>query len=262
MGDLPSSQINNYESFKKLVMQRYGLHPENYRRAFRKGEKAGPTDNTAVYSAKMAQNLELWLAAEGVCDFGELKQLMLIEQLMRYLPPEIASLVADQSPRTLSEATELAESFRLNRSHLSNRGPGGEPSTKEKFPRMGQSIIMAPRTSRMAYEYQDLPQQMREASVEDGNLELPSRDSCRSVRRRSPSPVRVYSPVRAWETHGRCDGTRRRRSNLTPNPRVDTQRRNFSVRMDRRLVIVMLQGMITAQSHKEQFPDRLLRDLL
>lgn len=44
---------------------------------------------------------------------------------MHHLSPEIASLVADQSPRSLEEATEFAESFRLNHSHLVNRGPAG-----------------------------------------------------------------------------------------------------------------------------------------
>ncbi|CAI5778125.1 centromere protein U isoform X1 [Podarcis lilfordi] len=123
MGHLPSSELNDYESFKKLVMQRHGLHPENYRKAFRKVEKSGLSDNIAVFSAKMAQNFELWLAAEGVGDFEGFKQLILIEQLMRSLPSEIASLVADQKPRTLTEATTFAESFRLNRSHWTNKGP-------------------------------------------------------------------------------------------------------------------------------------------
>lgn len=54
----------------------------------------------------------------------------------------------------------------------------------------------------MAYEYQDLPQQLQEVSVGDYRRECPSCDIRRTVRRRSPTPGRVYSPVRAWETGG------------------------------------------------------------
>uniref|UniRef100_A0A670K1J2 CCHC-type domain-containing protein n=1 Tax=Podarcis muralis TaxID=64176 RepID=A0A670K1J2_PODMU len=122
MGNLPQDDLNNYEKFKRLVMRRLGLHPEQYRKAFRKVEKGGLTDNIAVFSAKMAQNFELWLAAEGVQDAKDIKQLLLIEQLMRSLSPEIASLVADQKPRTLEEATSLAESFRVNRAHWATKG--------------------------------------------------------------------------------------------------------------------------------------------
>lgn len=122
MGNLPLSQINDYECFKKLVMQRHGLHAVNYRRAFR---KSSPAVSISVSSAKMAQNFELWLSAEGVRSFEGRKQLMLREQFMRHLPPEIASLVADQNPQTLEQATEFAESFQLNRSLLANKGPAG-----------------------------------------------------------------------------------------------------------------------------------------
>ncbi|XP_077780087.1 uncharacterized protein LOC144326894 [Podarcis muralis] len=122
MGHLPQDDLNNYEKFKKLVMRRLGLHPEQYRKAFRKVEKGGLTDNIAVFSAKMAQNFELWLAAEGARDAKEIKQLLLIEQFMRSLSPEIASLVADQKPRTLEEATSLAESFWLNRAQRTAKG--------------------------------------------------------------------------------------------------------------------------------------------
>ncbi|XP_053258490.1 centromere protein U isoform X2 [Podarcis raffonei] len=126
MAHLPLSQANDYERFKRLVMQRPGFHAENYRRAFRKVDKCNPSDSISVYSSKMAQNFELWLLAEGVDTFEGLRQLLLKEQFMQQLPPEIASLVANQHPATLEQATQLAESFKLKRSHLTNRGqPGG-----------------------------------------------------------------------------------------------------------------------------------------
>ncbi|CAI5783036.1 Hypothetical predicted protein [Podarcis lilfordi] len=49
---------------------------------------------------------------------------------------------------------------------LQNPGQGGY-RCRDKFPKMGQSILMGPRVSRMAYEYQDLPQQLQEVSVGD-----------------------------------------------------------------------------------------------
>nr|XP_028600031.1 centromere protein U isoform X2 [Podarcis muralis] len=147
MARLPLSQANDYERFKRLVMQRPGFHAENYRRAFRKVDKCNPSDSISVYSSKMAQNFELWLLAEGVDTFEGIRQLLLKEQFMQQLPPEIASLVANQHPATLEQATQLAESFILKRSHLANRGqPGGNrpaasaPAGRSAPPAKEQSI--------------------------------------------------------------------------------------------------------------------------
>ncbi|CAI5787840.1 Hypothetical predicted protein [Podarcis lilfordi] len=72
---------------------------------------------------------------------------------------------------------------------------------REKHPKMGQSILMGPRVSRMAYDYKDLPHQLQEVTVGDCRREAGAPDVRRMERQRSLSPGRVYSPVRAQEVY-------------------------------------------------------------
>ncbi|XP_028577421.2 uncharacterized protein LOC144324860 isoform X1 [Podarcis muralis] len=121
MGQVPLSYAMDYEHYKSRVLQIYRLRAEDYRRAFRKVDKAAATESLTLVAAKVAQNFDFWMSAEDVTTFEGMRQLMLKEQFNRHLPAELACLVADRSPATIEQAAQFAETFRLNRPHLGNK---------------------------------------------------------------------------------------------------------------------------------------------
>ncbi|XP_054829456.1 uncharacterized protein LOC129325660 [Eublepharis macularius] len=121
LGNLPAQAAGSYPQFKTLALQRFALSSENYRRAFRRVERS--QENYYLTAAKLSQNLDRWLAAEGVHSFLQLKELMLKEQFYRVLPEDLTALVQDWDPQTLEQAAELAQKMKLHRQRF-----GGKPA--------------------------------------------------------------------------------------------------------------------------------------
>lgn len=127
LGSLPTGSAGSYAQFKTLALQRFALSSENYRRAFRRVERN--QDNFYLTAAKLAQNLDRWLAAESVQTFMQLKELMLKEQFFRVLPEDLTALVQDWDPKTLEHAAELAQKMKLHRQRF-----GGKPAVASGGP--------------------------------------------------------------------------------------------------------------------------------
>ncbi|XP_060135605.1 uncharacterized protein LOC132592754 [Zootoca vivipara] len=134
MGTLSREQMFSYETYKQLVEQRFSLDSQHYQQAFRKAVKVPPQEKFQLFAAKLEQNFGLWLAAEKVQTFEQLRQLVLLEQFQRSLPSEIASLVADRHPQNLQESARLAEEFRSHRAHMAQKPPMGGGGTRTGSP--------------------------------------------------------------------------------------------------------------------------------
>ena len=110
---LSLEQSSDYDVIKKVVSQAYDLTAENYRvkfRRFRKDDK-----HTYIEYAHNVENLfSKWISAADVNgSYDELKRVILLEQYLRGVLPEVSTYLMEREVTNIEKAATLAENFSL-----------------------------------------------------------------------------------------------------------------------------------------------------
>lgn len=106
------SDISKYEEVKHCILKSYERVPESYRLRFRNMKK---TDNVTFLEFAYAKERQFtrWLQSSQVTDFEGLKDLMLLEEFKRQVPPAVKLYLEEKDPSDVQKAAILAENFIL-----------------------------------------------------------------------------------------------------------------------------------------------------
>ena len=108
---LAPASAKDYDLVKAAILKRYDVSAETYRQRFR-AETRKPTESYGNFGERLADHLERWeKAAEGM----DLRQLVLLEQFLQALPRDMAVRVREERPKSMKEATEMADNYELAR---------------------------------------------------------------------------------------------------------------------------------------------------
>lgn len=102
----------DYEKVKTAVLRAYELVPEAYRQRFRRFKK---TDNQSYveFGCEKEALFDRWYQSKNVDDFGNLRNLILLEELKNCLPDRIATYMNEQKVSTVSDTAVLADEYIL-----------------------------------------------------------------------------------------------------------------------------------------------------
>ncbi|KAJ8340985.1 hypothetical protein SKAU_G00332760 [Synaphobranchus kaupii] len=115
---LPLEQSLDYEEAKAAVLRAYELVPEAYRQKFRRFRKAD--SQTFVEFAREKESMfDRWCAAQGVKQFEQLRDLMIMEEFKNCLPERVATYLNKQKVTQVAMAAVLADEFSLTHASLS-----------------------------------------------------------------------------------------------------------------------------------------------
>ena len=110
----------DYAQLKKAILRRYDINEESYRQRFRSiSRKQGETNRELA--ARLGDLAEKWM--QGCETKEELKDLVILEQLVNTLPEDVRVWVKERKPKTSMEAGQLADDYIQARKQNS-----GEPS--------------------------------------------------------------------------------------------------------------------------------------
>ena len=106
------SDVTSYETVKEKVLKGYELVPESYRLKFRNVKKTDSM-NFIEFAYQKKRMFTRWLQASNVKNYDDLKNLMLLEEFKRQMPPAIKLYLEEQEPSDINKAATLAENYML-----------------------------------------------------------------------------------------------------------------------------------------------------
>ena len=110
---LKDEQLNNYEFMKENLLTVYELIPESYRRNFRQLRKIDSQTHVDFLRLK-EKHFDRWLRSKDATnDFAKLKNLMLMEEFLNCIRPDIRTHIADRGVDEVQAASRLADSYSL-----------------------------------------------------------------------------------------------------------------------------------------------------
>nr|XP_020665752.1 uncharacterized protein LOC110088043 [Pogona vitticeps] len=93
---------------KRLVQRRFGYTPEGLRQDFRRMMRQ-PRENFSAFAARLEHAFEKWLYAAGAGSYAEVRQLLLCEQFLNLVPPEMKSALLGKHLTNLQELAFAAD---------------------------------------------------------------------------------------------------------------------------------------------------------
>ncbi|XP_069993662.1 uncharacterized protein [Penaeus vannamei] len=109
---LAGSHQSDYDTMKDAILKAYQLSAEYYRNRFRNCIKE-QNQSFVEYMHKISKLQTRWLSASNVNDYNKLKELVLLEQFIRGVSPEIRMYLLEREVSTVERAALLAENFNL-----------------------------------------------------------------------------------------------------------------------------------------------------
>ena len=101
-------EAKDYAKLKKAILRRYDINEESYRQRFRSAvRKQGKTNRELA--ARLDDLADKW--TQGCETKEELKDLVVLEQLVNTLPDEVRVWVKERKPKTSMEAGQLADDY-------------------------------------------------------------------------------------------------------------------------------------------------------
>ncbi|KAJ8381125.1 hypothetical protein SKAU_G00019030 [Synaphobranchus kaupii] len=111
-------QSLDYEEAKAAVLRAYELVPEACRQKCRRFRKAD--SQTFVEFAREKESMfDRWCAAQGVKQFEQLRDLMIMEEFKNCLPERVATYLNEQKVTQVAKVAVLADKFSLTHASLS-----------------------------------------------------------------------------------------------------------------------------------------------
>ena len=110
---LPVEKSSDYDEVKQAILKAYELVPEAYRQRFRNIRKQ-PEQTHVEFARVKEQMLNRWLSSNEVKeDFGQLRQLILIEEFKQCVHVDIKTHLDESKIQNLSEAATRADDYAL-----------------------------------------------------------------------------------------------------------------------------------------------------
>ena len=109
---LPFDQSLKYDVVKETVLRAYELVPEAYRQRFRSLQKSDNQTHVEFAREKCAL-FDKWCSASKVLSFGQLRELVLLEELKSCLPERVVLYLNEQKVGNIAKAAVCADEFIL-----------------------------------------------------------------------------------------------------------------------------------------------------
>ncbi|XP_069939949.1 uncharacterized protein [Cherax quadricarinatus] len=116
---LNDAEFSDYQVVKTTVLGAYTCIPAKYRKTFKLNRRQ-LGQSLVDFVRQQTKAFTSWYKASGVSTFEDLVQLILIDNLLESVGPEVRVFLQDRDLTTALEAARLADTFETNRS-LSER---------------------------------------------------------------------------------------------------------------------------------------------
>lgn len=118
---LTVEEAGDYEILKQAVLRTYELRPEAYRQRFRACRKR-PHETHTEFCKALIEQFESWMRSEQVAEkYDRLKELVILENFLGKLEPELQLYLADRGVKTASQAAICADDYYLIRQQFKTR---------------------------------------------------------------------------------------------------------------------------------------------
>ncbi|KAM4651996.1 uncharacterized protein O3C94_014325 [Discoglossus pictus] len=107
---VPNEEIRNYNKVKEIILARYAITPEAYRRRFRDLKKV-EKDSHAEWACRLQRAALGWVQASKARSMEDVIQMMLLEQFYEGVTGEVQEWVRDRNPTSLTEAARKADEY-------------------------------------------------------------------------------------------------------------------------------------------------------
>ena len=105
---LPAASVGDYDQLKAAILKRYDVNQETYRLRFREAKRE-PEESYSEMAIRLADLGEKW--TKDCSSVEEIRDLMVLEQFIRSLTPEIRMWVRERKPKKVADAAQLADQF-------------------------------------------------------------------------------------------------------------------------------------------------------
>ena len=142
---MPVDDIHNYDMLKELLLKRYQLTEEGFRRKFRES-KFDKGETTYQYVARLRRYLNRWIELTGIKkDYESLFNLILQEQYLLQCPKELTVFLRERTPADINELVKLSEKYLEAHGSNKNAACQGVVQAEYNTPKPG------PQTERYCY---------------------------------------------------------------------------------------------------------------
>ncbi|XP_014835051.1 PREDICTED: zinc finger protein 202-like [Poecilia mexicana] len=102
-------EVDNYISVKEAILKKYDINLESYHQRFRSPEVESGETPKELY-VRLKELYEKWIQPRGKT-VKAIAEMIVLEQYLRMLSPELQVWVREHDPPTASKAASLAEVF-------------------------------------------------------------------------------------------------------------------------------------------------------
>ena len=122
---LSKQDCTDYMVVKAAVLKAYELVPEAYRQRFRTWQRGNKS--YLEFARDLTMHFNRWCVASGVENYGDLSDLIVLEQFKNSIPENVAVYICEQKAQTAAEAAALADDYALTHKSVApdNRGYAG-----------------------------------------------------------------------------------------------------------------------------------------
>lgn len=103
------SESTDYEKVKSAILKKYDVNAETYRQKFR-SLSVDPSENPKELYNRLKELFGKWIQPKGKT-VEEVSEIIILEQYLRMLSPELQVWIRERDPRTAAEAASLADVF-------------------------------------------------------------------------------------------------------------------------------------------------------
>lgn len=108
---LPTTQVNDYDEVKKVILLRYMLTEEGYRKKFRETHP-DKSETVMQFSSRISRYFDCWIDLTGMKqDYTGLRDLIIREQFLGKCRNDLRMFLKEKTPKSLTEMVNLAEKF-------------------------------------------------------------------------------------------------------------------------------------------------------
>jgi hypothetical protein len=112
----------DYQVVKKAILKTYELVPEAYRQKFRTCRKQDGQTHVE-FSREKEVLFDRWCSSKEVKEFGELRQLVLLEEFKKCVHGDVKTHLDEQKVNDVAEAAVIADDYALTHKGASKYGP-------------------------------------------------------------------------------------------------------------------------------------------
>ena len=124
--NLTNADDLTYANLKEIILEAYDQVPETHRQRFRNLNKQEKQTYLEFIKEK-ERFFDAWLRSGKVTTFEELRQLILVEEILRKVPYQLKLYLIEREVKDVNKAAKLAETYRLTHGNSSFRSSPRSP---------------------------------------------------------------------------------------------------------------------------------------